>query len=403
MLRITLNILLLLIFYTPTTIAKTSVEKSYCMASIGYHKSIENLKKEILINVKRLAVNEIFGELITSFTMIADFQLTEDNIRASSAGFIRIKGDPVYYQGQNLGDVCVKINAYAKDEDFAKFKPKVLSKKSCLMEGDVKEIKKKAQQNTKLEALIDYDQSLANYPQNKVLPLLHEVTYDNEGFVNGTSVYCVKASGKIYPIEIASLKTAPNIKNKIIAEKTVTTKKASPLNKPKASQKSTSDLPSQAITWNFETGDLSGWTATGNAFEFQPTYGDNSTARNRGQPSRHQGHYWIGGYEKRPLPSMEGGMIQGDEPMGTLISDVFTLPSKYISFLIGGGCHINRVRVELIINGKVVAQATGKCTETMTKKLWNVSQFLGQQAQIKIIDASSSGWGHLNFDDLRFE
>jgi ethanolamine ammonia-lyase large subunit len=29
-------------------------------------------------------------------------------------------------------------------------------------------------------------------------------------------------------------------------------------------------------TWDFETGDLSGWTASGTAFANQPTYGDNS-------------------------------------------------------------------------------------------------------------------------------
>jgi hypothetical protein len=32
---------------------------------------------------------------------------------------------------------------------------------------------------------------------------------------------------------------------------------------------------STGITWNFETGDLSGWTKTGTAFDYQPTYGDN--------------------------------------------------------------------------------------------------------------------------------
>jgi hypothetical protein len=49
------------------------------------------------------------------------------------------------------------------------------------------------------------------------------------------------------------------------------------------------------ITWDFETGDLRGWSKTGDAFNSQPTYGDNPTARHRGQPSQHQGNYWIGG------------------------------------------------------------------------------------------------------------
>jgi hypothetical protein len=157
------------------------------------------------------------------------------------------------------------------------------------------------------------------------------------------------------------------------------------------------------ITWDFETGDLRGWNKTGDAFNFQPTYGDNPTARHRGQPSQHQGNYWIGGYEKRPRPSDPAGQVQGDGPQGTLTSQPFTLSSQVISFLIGGGCDINTVRVELLVDGQVVQRATGKCTETLERVRWNVSQFMGRTAQVRLVDASGGGWGHLNFDDLRFE
>ncbi len=60
------------------------------------------------------------------------------------------------------------------------------------------------------------------------------------------------------------------------------------------------------------------WVATGTAFNNQPTYGDNSTARHRDQPSQHQGQYWIGGYENRPFPASPGGAIQGDRPQELL-------------------------------------------------------------------------------------
>ena len=53
------------------------------------------------------------------------------------------------------------------------------------------------------------------------------------------------------------------------------------------------------FTHNFETEDLTGWTIVeGDAFDFQPTFGDNPTARGRGQPSEHEGDWWIGTYEK---------------------------------------------------------------------------------------------------------
>ena len=83
----------------------------------------------------------------------------------------------------------------------------------------------------------------------------------------------------------------------------------------------------------------------------QPTYGDNPTARNRGQPAMQQGNWWIGGYENRPA---KAGNIQGDGPEGTLTSPPFYIVDDgIISFLIGGGCDKNKVRAELVINDKV--------------------------------------------------
>lgn len=50
---------------------------------------------------------------------------------------------------------------------------------------------------------------------------------------------------------------------------------------------------------------------------------------------------------------------------------------------------------------QVVRTATGACTETMTRKTWDVQEFLGQSASVKLVDISSGGWGHINFDDLK--
>lgn len=88
-------------------------------------------------------------------------------------------------------------------------------------------------------------------------------------------------------------------------------------------------------------------------FNNQPTYGDNPTARNRGQPANHQGNWWIGGTESRSSKSAPAGKLQGDGPQGTLTSPLFTITGKTISFLIGGGCDTKLVRAELVIGSKV--------------------------------------------------
>lgn len=159
---------------------------------------------------------------------------------------------------------------------------------------------------------------------------------------------------------------------------------------------------SDGMTWDFETGDLRGWTASGDAFTYQPTFGDNPTARNRGQASKHEGEYWVGGYEKRPSPTDPAGQIQGDGPQGTLISQSFTIKMPTISLLVGGGCDPNTVYVELVVDKQSVIKTTGKCTETMERAFWSVKPFMGRTAQIRIVDASSGGWGHINVDDVRF-
>jgi hypothetical protein len=160
---------------------------------------------------------------------------------------------------------------------------------------------------------------------------------------------------------------------------------------------------SQPVTWDFETGNLKGWTRTGEAFNNQPTFGDNPTARNRGQASGHQGQYWIGTYENRPGPSDPAGGIQGDGPQGTLTSAPFTIRNSRISFLIGGGCDLTSQRVELLVQGEAVRKTTGECHETMKRISWDIGALMGKQAQIRIVDASSGGWGHINVDDFRFE
>lgn len=159
----------------------------------------------------------------------------------------------------------------------------------------------------------------------------------------------------------------------------------------------------ELFTQDFEQGDLRGWTTTGEAFNFQPTLGDNPSARHRGQPSQHKGRYWIGTYEKyQGHEGQKAGDVQGDEPQGTMTSSEFVIDMKRISLLIGGGSD-DQVRVELIVNGKTVFKAHGQDNESMERIFWDVSAYRGQKARIRAVDEESPGWTHINFDDIIFE
>ena len=104
--------------------------------------------------------------------------------------------------------------------------------------------------------------------------------------------------------------------------------------------------------FDFERG-TSGWKRTGTVFNNQPTFSDNPTARNKGEPSNHQGDWWIGGFENRSSKAAEAGAVQGDTPIGTLTSSWFRIIGRNISFLIGGGCNMTVIRVELLVDNEV--------------------------------------------------
>ena len=155
---------------------------------------------------------------------------------------------------------------------------------------------------------------------------------------------------------------------------------------------------------DFENGDLANWTATGNAFDFQPTKGDNPTARKRRQPSKHQGEFWIGTFEKyQGMAGQRPGQNQGDRPTGTLKSVAFEVLGDNITFLVGGDKRLESEYVALVVDGQEVLKASGTQSESMTRHTWDVSAYKGKSAQILISDQLSTGWGHINADDFKYD
>jgi levanase len=56
--------------------------------------------------------------------------------------------------------------------------------------------------------------------------------------------------------------------------------------------------------------------------------------------------------------------------------------------------------VDLLVNGQVVASATGSNNEDLDWASFDLAAYVGQQAQIQIVDANTGGWGHLNADQF---
>lgn len=150
----------------------------------------------------------------------------------------------------------------------------------------------------------------------------------------------------------------------------------------------------RTLNFDFETGDLRDWIAEGDAWEGQPDKDgiDPNRPFAEGKKSLHTGKYWIGGFE-----------IVGDKPKGTLTSVPFVVDAPWCSFLVGGG-NGRKTSVEIVLadsNARIVRE-TGSNAEELRPVVLNLEKYKGKKIFIRLVDESSSGWGHVNFDDFRF-
>ncbi|MFO1476756.1 MAG: glycosyl hydrolase [Verrucomicrobiota bacterium] len=125
-----------------------------------------------------------------------------------------------------------------------------------------------------------------------------------------------------------------------------------------------------------------GWTVTGTAFGSGPI----------------QGGSWSG--QSPPVQGFLGAACVNtyrgsDAPQGTLTSPVFTIQKRYVHVLAGGGINTNYTAVRVRVNGTVIYAACGRQSGTLYWNTWDLSAYLGQPAQIEIIDLTSGSWGFI--------
>lgn len=143
----------------------------------------------------------------------------------------------------------------------------------------------------------------------------------------------------------------------------------------------------------------------GNVFaDFEgPTYGDGWTTT---------GDFVGTGPTHESLPGQLGqGVLDTcvrtcDPAEGTITSAPFTIDSDYIDLLVAGGKHPmtdpNPTAVNLVVDGRVVASATGQNSGDMDWTAWDVRAWKGKTATIQVVDQRDSDWGHLMVDNIVF-
>jgi len=86
----------------------------------------------------------------------------------------------------------------------------------------------------------------------------------------------------------------------------------------------------------------------------------------------------------------------------SLISPSFVISKNYIQLKVGGGNYPADTYVGLFINGVRIFSETGANSTNFTQRTWDVTAYVGQTAEIRIIDNSTGGWGFILCDDIAF-
>ncbi len=141
------------------------------------------------------------------------------------------------------------------------------------------------------------------------------------------------------------------------------------------------------VIGEFEGTDYGRWQAQGTAFGTGPARGS--------RPLELRLHGFRGN-------GVATSKVSGsDTPVGTLTSPVFTVQRRYLSFVISGGVYEHTTCLNLIVGGKIVRSATGANSDLMLPVSWDVSKFLGKQAQVQAVDEATGDWGHIDVDEIK--
>jgi len=141
---------------------------------------------------------------------------------------------------------------------------------------------------------------------------------------------------------------------------------------------------------DFEGKTYGDWKTTGEAFGSGPATG----------PLTGQMH--VGGFLGKGLVN---SFLRGDRTTGTLTSPPIKIQRKYLTFLVGGGPHVGKTCMNLLVDGAIVHTITGsesfnQASEELELAFWDVSDLIGKTVTLEIVDTVSGGWGHINVDHI---
>jgi uncharacterized protein (DUF608 family) len=147
---------------------------------------------------------------------------------------------------------------------------------------------------------------------------------------------------------------------------------------------------------DFERAGYGDWTAEGTAFGSGPV-------EQKRMPSYQgrvaaEGERLINSHASAPGT----GDVEKDRPTGTLTSREFTIERKFVRLLLGGGKQPGKTGIEVVVDGEVIASATGDDQNRLSWKVIDLAAHQGKKARLRLIDRATGGWGNVGADHIVF-
>lgn len=146
------------------------------------------------------------------------------------------------------------------------------------------------------------------------------------------------------------------------------------------------------LVYDFETGDLQGWTVA--CGKFGKLVSDREKARSTPDtPYPKQGKYYLSTTEL-PDGAYDDGMT------GIVVSPMFRLCGPKLTLMVGGGSGPDTYVALCAPDGRELRTAAGTNAETMKRVEWDVSEYAGKTAYLALVDNAKGAWGNISLDDV---
>lgn len=147
---------------------------------------------------------------------------------------------------------------------------------------------------------------------------------------------------------------------------------------------------------DFERNEWAPWSAEGTAFGAGPRRIDEIAGYQGDLNGR--GEFVVNTHETRSGEDVR----EADVHLGVLTGPEFTVERDFIHFLIGGGSDREKLGLELWVDDARVRHAVGRDSNRMEPGTFEVSEYLGKTAFLRIVDQRSGGWGQVGCDHIVF-